>query len=150
MSFEKFKSDSFCVGGRHKCATKNIYGDITSKDNNVLIRFCSICNRKNLWLLVIMLKSEGLVSVFKKLGIVCADAGKKLATNALKNPAGFLENGANVATAVASRNPKAALSTLPEVINFHHTGRGLYLPRFTYLMLYKSNKRLLDYTHLHH
>ena len=40
------------------------------------------------------------------------------------------EIGANVATAAAGRNPKAALSTLPEVINFYHTGKGLYLPRF--------------------
>ena len=50
---------------------------------------------------------------------------KKLATNALKKPASFLEIVTNVATATASRNPKAALSTLPEVINFYHTGKGL-------------------------
>ena len=29
MSFQKFKSESYCVGGRHKSATKNIVGDIT-------------------------------------------------------------------------------------------------------------------------
>ena len=69
-------------------------------------------------------------SFFKNLGKISAKAGKKLATNALKNPARFLEIGANVATAAASRNPKAALSTLPEVIIFYHTGKGLYLPRF--------------------
>ena len=32
MSFNKFKSDSYCVGGRHKSATVKIYGDITSID----------------------------------------------------------------------------------------------------------------------
>ena len=26
MSFQKFKSDSYCVGGRHKSGTKNIVG----------------------------------------------------------------------------------------------------------------------------
>ena len=29
MSFNKFKSDSYCVGGRHKSGTKNIVGEIT-------------------------------------------------------------------------------------------------------------------------
>ena len=76
------------------------------------------------------IKTEGLGSFFKSFGKISAKAGKKLATNALKNPARFLEIGANVATAAASRNPEAALSTLPEVINFYHTGKGLYLSKF--------------------
>ena len=76
------------------------------------------------------IKAEGLGIFSKNLAKISATAGKKLATNALKNPARFLENGANVATAAASRNPKAALSTLPEVINFYHTGKCFYLPRF--------------------
>ena len=66
----------------------------------------------------------------KKMGNVSSRAAEKSATNALKNPARFLEIGANIATATATKNPKAALSTLPEVINFYHTGKGLYLPRF--------------------
>ena len=70
---------------------------------------------------------EGIGSFFKNLGMISAKAGKKLTTNALKNSARFLETGANVATAPASRNPKAALSALPEVINFYYTGKGLYL-----------------------
>ena len=41
-----------------------------------------------------------------------------------------LEIGANLGTAAASRNPKAALLTLPEVINFYHTGKGHYLGKF--------------------
>ena len=74
-----------------------------------------------------IIKTEGLGSFFEILGEISAKAGKKLATNALKNPARFLEVGANVATAAASRIPKAALSTLTEVIIFYHTGKGLYL-----------------------
>ena len=131
MSFQKFETDSYCVGGRHRSATKNIYGNITSKVSKVLIGYCSICCRKNFMIVSDNTKkAEGLGSFFKKLGKISAKAGKNIATNTLKNPARYLEIGANVATAAASRNPKAALSTLPEVINFYHTGNGLYLPRF--------------------
>ena len=76
------------------------------------------------------IQAEGLGSFFIILGKISPEASKNLATNALKNPARFLEIGANVATAAASRNPKAALPTLPEVINFYHTGRCLYLGKF--------------------
>ena len=31
MTFNKFKTDSYCVGGRHRSATKNVYGDIASE-----------------------------------------------------------------------------------------------------------------------
>ena len=131
MSFQKFKSDSYCVGGRHKSATIKIYGDITSKGSKVLIGFCSVCNRKkSITVGDNTIKAEGLSSFFKNWGKISARAGKKLATNVLKNPARALEIGANVATAAASRNPKNVLSTLPEVLNFYHKGRGMYLGKF--------------------
>ena len=47
MRFQKFKSDSYCVGGRNRSATTKIYCVITSKGSKVLIGYCSICNRKN-------------------------------------------------------------------------------------------------------
>ena len=72
-------------------------------------------------------EAEELGRFFKNVGKISVKAGLKLATNALENPAKFLEIGDNVATAAASRIPKAALSTLTEVINFYHTGKGLYL-----------------------
>ena len=46
MSFQKFKSDSFCVGGRHRPSTMKIFGNISSKGSKVLIGYCSICNSK--------------------------------------------------------------------------------------------------------
>ena len=46
MSFQKFKTDSYCVGGRHRSATVKMYGDTTFKDSKVLIGYCSICNKK--------------------------------------------------------------------------------------------------------
>ena len=45
MSFNKLKSDSYCVGGRHRSSTVKIYGDITSKGSKVLVGYCSKCNR---------------------------------------------------------------------------------------------------------
>ena len=133
MSFQRFKSDSYCVGGRHRSATKNIVDDITinkktAKEVKLLVGKCGICDRKKTMIVSDnVIQAEGLGDFFKKLGKVSGTADKKLATNALKNPARFLEIGANVAAATASRNPKAALSALPEVINFYHTGKGLYL-----------------------
>ena len=37
------------------------------------------------------------------------------------------EDGGNLGTAFASWSTKAALSSIPEVINFYHTCKGLYL-----------------------
>ena len=136
MSFQKFKTDSYCVGGRHKSATKNIVGDITinkktGKEVKLLVGKCVICDRKKTMIVSDnVIQAEGLGDFFQNLGKASSKAAKKLAKNALKNPSRFLEIGANVATAAASRNPKAALSTLPEVIKFYHEGRGLYLGKF--------------------
>ena len=131
MSFQKFKSDSYCVGGRHRSATIKIYGDITSKGSKVLVGYCSVGNRKkSMTVSDNTIKAEGLGSFIKNLGKISAKAGKKLATNVLKNPGRALEITSNIATAAATKSPKAALSTLSEVINFYHTGKGLYLGKF--------------------
>ena len=76
------------------------------------------------------IKAEGLGDVFKNLGKIGLNVSKKMAKNVLKNPGRALEIGANVGSAFASRNPKAALTSMPEVINFYHTGKGLYLGKF--------------------
>ena len=77
------------------------------------------------------IQAEGLGDFFKNLGKKGLNVSKKMAKNVLKNPGRAPEIGANVGTAFASRNPKAALTSLPEVINFYHTGKGLNLPRFS-------------------
>ena len=51
MSFQKFKSQGYCVGGRHHSSTSNITGDITinkktGKEVKLLVGKCAICNRK--------------------------------------------------------------------------------------------------------
>ena len=131
MSFQKFENDSYCVGGRHRSATTKIYGSITFKVNKVLFGYCSICNRKkSMTVSDNTIKAEGLGSFFKNLGKISAKAGKKLAKDVISNPGRALDLTAKIATAAATKSPKAALSTLPEVINFYHTGKGLYLGKF--------------------
>ena len=131
MSIQKFKGDSYCVGGRHRSATIKISGDITSRGSKVLIGYCSVCNRKkSMTVSDNTIKAEGLGSFFKNLGKISAKAGKKLAKNVLSNPGRALDLTAKIATAAATKSPKAALSTLPEAINFYHTGKGLYLGKF--------------------
>ena len=73
---------------------------------------------------------KGLRSFFKNLGRFSTKVGEKLATKVFKNPARALEITSNIATAATSKSPKAALSSLPEVINFYQTGKGLYLSKF--------------------
>ena len=131
MTFQKFQTDSYCVGGRHRSATLKIFGDLTPKVSKVLIGYCSICNRKKSMIVTDnTIKAEGLGDFFKNLGKISAKAGKKLAKNILSNPGRALDLTAKIATAAASKSPKAALSTLPEVINFYHTGKGVYVGKF--------------------
>ena len=75
-------------------------------------------------------QTEGLGDFFKNLGKKGLNVSKKMAKNVLSNPGRALDLTAKIATAAASRNSKQALSTLPELITFYNTGRGLYLGKF--------------------
>ena len=51
MSSQKIKTESYCVGSRHKSATKNIVGDIainkkTGKEVKLLVGKCVFYDRK--------------------------------------------------------------------------------------------------------
>ena len=125
MTFNKFERNSSCVGGRHISATKNIYGSITSKGNKVLIG-CSICTRKkSMTNSDNTIKSEGLGDFFRNLCKKGLNVSKKMAKNVISNPGRALDLTAKIATAAASGNSKQALSTLPELITFYNTGKGL-------------------------
>ena len=50
-----------------------------------------------------------------------------MAQNILKNPRRALENDANIGSAFASPSLKTASSSVPEIFNLYHTGKGLYL-----------------------
>ena len=131
MTFNKFENDSYCVGGRHRSATKNIFGSITSKGSKVLIGNCSICNRKkSMTVSDDTIKAEGLGDFFKNLGKRGLNVSEKMARNVLINPGRALDLTAKIATAAASQNSKQALSMLPDMITFYNTGKGLYLGKF--------------------
>ena len=106
MSFQRFKSDSFCVGGRHRSATKNIYGNITSKGNKVLIGYCSNCDlKKSMAVSDNSIQAKDLGDLFKHLGKRGLNVSKKMAKKYLKILAQLLIT-LNFATAAASRNSK--------------------------------------------
>ena len=136
MSFQKFKTNSYCNGQKHYSGTKNIVGEITynkktCRESKLLVGKCVVCDRqKSMIVSDKTIQAEGLGSFFKTSGTVAAKAGKKIATNALKNPGKFLEIGANFATAAANRNPQPALSSLLAVIFFYHTGKSFYFGNF--------------------
>ena len=135
-SSQKFQSDSYCVGGRHRSRTKNIVGEVrnnkkTGKEIKLLVGQCMICNRKKSMIVSDnVIQAEGLGDFFKNLGKKGLNASKKMAKNVLSNPGRALDLTAKIATAAASRNSKQALSTLPELITFYNTGKGLYLGKF--------------------
>ena len=81
MNSQKFKSNSYCVGGKHRSGTKSITGEITfnkktGKDNKLLVGNCVICDRKKSMIVSDnTIQAEGLGDFFKKLGKV---SGKQL------------------------------------------------------------------------
>ena len=77
-----------------------------------------------------VIQAEGLGNFFRNLGKKGLKVSKKMAKNVISNPGRALDLTAKIATAAASRNSKQALSTLPELITFYNTGKGLYLCKF--------------------
>ena len=117
MSFENFKTNSYCVAGWHRSATTKTSGDITSKGGKVLFGHCSICNRKK-WMTGSnnTIQAEGQFHRKHQEEVLLRLVKK--ATNVSKNPGRALEMISNIPTAAANRKPENVLSTLPEVIKF--------------------------------
>ena len=101
----KIKSDSNCVGGYHRPATKNSYGDKTSKGSKAK---CQI--KKSMTVSDNTIQTEGLGVFFKNLGNEGMNVSKK------SNPGRTLDLTAKIATAAVSKISKQVLSTLPELI----------------------------------
>ena len=80
MDSQKFKSDSYCVGGKHRSGTKNITGEITfnkktSKEIKLLVGKCVICDRKKCIIVSDnTIQAEGLGNFFKNLGKVSKES----------------------------------------------------------------------------
>ena len=86
MSSQKFKTNSYCVGGRRHSSTTNFTGDKsinkkTGKEVDLLIGRCSICNRKiSMVVSDNVIRAENLGDFFKNLGkngLIVSKIGKK-------------------------------------------------------------------------
>ena len=73
------------------------------------------------------IEAERLGDFFEKLGGKGLYASKEMAKNVLSNPGRALDLTAKITTAAVFKNFKQVLSTLPELITFYDTGKGLYL-----------------------
>ena len=71
------------------------------------------------------IQTERLDDLFNNLVKKRLNASKRMSKNVIKSPGRALDNTANIATAAASRNRKAVSSTLPEMIAFFITGKGV-------------------------
>ena len=119
---QKFKTNSYCVGGRHDSGTNNITGFITSKGTKVLKGNCDKYKRKkSMTVTDATIEAEGLKDFFKSVGKATVNFGKKVA----KNPVRALEISSKIGSAAASRIPRAALSATPDLIKFPTAGEGI-------------------------
>ena len=79
MSFQKFKTDSYCVGGRHRYSTKNNFGDTISEGSKVVIGYCSVCKRKkSMTVSDNTIEAKGVRGLFKNLGKKGVNVSKKM------------------------------------------------------------------------
>ena len=119
---QKFKTNSYCVGGRHYSGTNNIIGFIISKGTKKLKGFYVNCRRnKSMTIKDATIEAEGLKDFFKNVGRATANFGKKVANN----PVRALEIAIKLGSAAASRNPRAALSATLDLIKLATTGEGI-------------------------
>ena len=118
----KFKTNSYFVGGRNYSGTNKISGDITSKGNKMLRGSCTNCRRnKSMTVSDATIEAEGLQDFFKNVGRATIKFGKKVANNLVR----ALEIASKIGSAAASKNPRAALSATPNLIKFATTGEGI-------------------------
>ena len=79
--------DSYCVAGRHRSATTNIYDEIASEGCKVLIGRCSYCNLKNsLTASDRTIAAEVLGDFFRSLGEKRLNSSRKMAEKCFEKP----------------------------------------------------------------
>ena len=92
MSFQNFKTNSYCVGSKHYSGTKKISAEITLNKKTggeikLLVGKCMVCNKKKSMIVSDNTKqAEGLGDFFKKLGKTGLNVSKKMEKNVLSNP----------------------------------------------------------------
>ena len=96
----KFKTNSYCVGGRHYSGTNNFHGFISAKGTKMLKGNCVKC-KKNYSMTVsdATVEAEGLKDFFEIVGRATVNFGKKVANN----PVRALETASNIGSAAASK-----------------------------------------------
>ena len=126
MSFQNFKMDSHCGGGRHRSATTKDVDFITSKNIRVLIGLCSICNREKFMTVSDNTKvAEGFGEFFMDLGKEGPNVSQKMAEKGFENPGRALEMGANVGTPFANRTKRS--------LHPHYQRWWVFMTRVRYL-----------------
>ena len=139
-NFNKFKTNSNCVGGRHYSGTNIIRGFITSKGTKMLKGNCVKCMRsKSMAVSDATIEAEGLKDFFKSVGKATVNFGKKVANN----PVRALEIASKIGSAAVSRNPRAALSRTPHLNKFATTGEGISTKRKGIIIRYKE--KIINY-----
>ena len=121
-SYNKFKTNFCCVGGRHYSGTNNIRVVVSAKGTKMLKGNCTKCKRnKSVTVSDATIGAEGLKDFFKNVGKATVNFDKKL-TN---NPVRAIKIADKLGSAAASRNSKAALAAIPELANFATPGEGI-------------------------
>ena len=121
-NFNKFKTKSYCVGGRFYSGTNNIRDVVTAKGAKMLKGSCAIGRcKKSMTVSDATIAAEGLKDFFKSVGKATVNFGEKVDNN----PVTALEIANKIGTAAASRNPRAASSATPDLFKFAITGEGI-------------------------
>ena len=118
----KFKTNSYCVGGRHYSGTNNISGATNSKGTKMLRGSYTKCRRnKSMTVSEATIEAEGLKDFFKSVVKATLNFGKTVAND----PVRALEIASKIGGAVASRNPRTALSATSDLIKFATIVEGI-------------------------
>ena len=121
-SFNKFKTNSYCVDGRHYSGTNDIRGVFSAKGTKMLKGNCTKCKRNEpMTVSDETIEAEGLKGSFKSVGKATVNFGK----NVGNNPVRALEIASKIGSTAATRSPKAALAATPDLIKFATTGEGI-------------------------
>ena len=90
--------------------------------------------------------AEVLGKILRFLGRSFSKAGNKIATIIMKNPGRAIGIVAKNGSAAVSIVTKAALTTIPDFVNFYHAGKGLHLGESS-IDFWINFCRLQSYTH---
>ena len=91
-----------------------------------MVKVITVIEEKQ-WFFYNTIAARKLVKIPKNSRSNSAKAVKKMAIYVMKKHKRALERGAKIGIAAVNKIPQTALSTIPDVISFYHTGNALYL-----------------------